>query len=48
MRAESRVGKVRHIYAFIKANSRQFELRMMCQVLSVTHSGYYAWLKEPI
>jgi putative transposase len=25
----------------------EYDVRQMCRVLEVTHSGYYAWLKEP-
>lgn len=41
-------GKVRRVYEFIKANRDQYDIKMMCGVLEVTRSGYYAWLHEPI
>jgi putative transposase len=41
-------GKVRRVYEFIKANRDQYDVKMMCRVLEVTRSGYYAWLHEPI
>ncbi len=37
------VGKVRRIYAFIKANGRQYDVRTLCRLLEVAPSGYYAW-----
>jgi putative transposase len=41
-------GKVRRVYEFIKENRDHFGTKMMCRVLEVTRSGYYAWLNEPI
>lgn len=35
-------------YAFIKAHQTVFRVRVMCRVLKVHHSGFYAWLKEPL
>jgi putative transposase len=40
--------KVRRVYEFIKENRDHYDTKMMCQVLEVTRSGYYAWLREPI
>jgi len=34
-------------YAVIRENKSFFEMKMMCRVLSVSRSGYYAWEKEP-
>jgi len=42
------VGRVRRVYAFIKANSRQHDVRALCRLLEVAASGYYAWLREPV
>jgi putative transposase len=36
------------VYEFIKENRDHFDTKMMCRVLEVTRSGYYAWLNEPI
>jgi putative transposase len=33
-------------YAFIKGNSGTFPLRLLCSVLRVSRSGYYAWLRR--
>jgi putative transposase len=41
-------GKVRRVYEFIKQNRDHYDIKMMCRVLEVTRSGYYAWLHEPI
>ncbi|HEY6467064.1 MAG TPA: IS3 family transposase, partial [Candidatus Acidoferrales bacterium] len=40
--------KVRRVYNFIKENRNQYDVKMMCRLLEVTRSGYYAWLHEPI
>lgn len=42
------VGKVRRIYEFIKANHHRYDVRMLCRLLEVAPSGYYAWLCEPL
>ena len=34
-------------FAFIKANLQSFAIRTVCEVLDVSVSGYYAWLKRP-
>ena len=39
---------VRKLYAFIKSHQRQFPIEVMCRVLEVAPSGYYAWLKKPV
>lgn len=35
-------------YAFIKAHQIVFRVRSMCRILKVHHSGFYAWLKNPV
>ncbi len=32
-------------YAFIKEYSKEFEIKLMCNVLKVSRSCYYRWLK---
>jgi putative transposase len=44
----SREKNVRQLYKFIKANQCKHNVRMMCRLLEVAPSGYYAWLKNPI
>ncbi|WP_394805385.1 IS3 family transposase [Kordiimonas aestuarii] len=39
----AREGQVK--YAFIKAHRGLFRVRVMCRVLLVHHSGFYAWLR---
>jgi putative transposase len=39
---------VRAKYAFIKAHRIEFDTAMMCQVLEVSRSGFYEWLRHPL
>lgn len=39
--------EVRRLYEFIKTHHGEHTVRMMCRVLDVAPSGYYAWLKKP-
>jgi putative transposase len=48
MSKPTQTGKIRRAYEFIKAHRLQQDVRMMCRVLDVAPSGYYAWLQEPI
>jgi hypothetical protein len=48
MSKPTHTGKIRRAYEFIKAHRFQHDVRMMCRVLDVAPSGYYAWLQEPI
>jgi putative transposase len=40
-------GRTRRVYEFIRTHRHQYDVRQMCRVLEVSHSGYYAWLKDP-
>ena len=40
-------GRVRSTYEFIKAQRTQYSVQMMCRLLGVAPSGYYACLKQP-
>jgi putative transposase len=48
MSKRTQTGKIRSAYEFIKAHSREHDVRTMCRVLTVAPSGYYAWLHEPV
>jgi len=48
MTARSSAGRVRNIYQFIKENSSEHSVEMMCQLLKVSRSEYYAWLAKPM
>lgn len=39
---------IRRTYEFIKANQSKHNIRMMCRLLGIAPSGYYAWLKKPV
>jgi putative transposase len=41
-------SEVRRIYEFMKTYRHEHSVQIMCRVLQVTRSGYYAWLQEPI
>lgn len=34
-------------YAFVRDNQQDFDVAVLCQVLGVTPSGFYGWLKRP-
>ncbi|MET0015251.1 MAG: IS3 family transposase [Sedimenticola sp.] len=48
MSRKNQESNVRRIYEFIKANQNKHNIRLMCRLLDVAPSGYYAWLKKPI
>lgn len=35
-------------YQFIEAHREQYPVTLMCQVLEIARSGYYAWRKQPL
>jgi putative transposase len=34
-------------FAFISAKKAQYPVRLLCEMLDVSHSGYYAWVDRP-
>ena len=46
MPRKKETSEVRRKYAFIKSNHADHNVRMMCRLLDVSPSGYYAWLKD--
>jgi putative transposase len=47
MPAKFSTGRVRLIYQFIEAHSKQFSVDAMCKTLQIAQSGYDDWLKQP-
>jgi hypothetical protein len=40
---QRRSQNVRLKYIFIKANRQEFDMAVMCRLLDVSRSGFYAW-----
>jgi len=34
-------------YGFIREQASKYQVRLMCEVLNVSRSGYYGWLRRP-
>ena len=48
MDAKPNPSRARRQYQFIEAHRSQYPVEVMCRLLDVAPSGYYAWLKKPI
>ncbi len=48
MPRKQETSAVRRKYEFIKANRKEHSVQMMCRLLEVAPSGYYAWLSNPV
>ena len=48
MSKSTSTSRVRATYEFIKAQRAAYSVQMLCRVLDVAPSGYYAWLKHPL
>jgi len=35
-------------YQFIEGHRNNYPVTLLCRVMQVTRSGYYAWRKEPL
>ena len=43
-----RSQSIRVKYAFIKTHRGEFDTAVMCQLLDVSRSGFYQWLRNPL
>ena len=48
MPRKQETSAVRRKYEFIKANRKEHSVQMMCRLLEVAPSGYYAWFSNPV
>ena len=48
MPRKKETSDVRRKHEFIEANRKEHSVHMMCRLLEVAPSGYYAWLSNPV
>src|SRR5579871_1687835 len=48
MPTKTSTGRVRQVYKFIQQYEDRYPVEVMCDVLDVAPSGYYAWLHRPL
>ena len=45
---QRRPQQVRRQYTFIKTHRQEFDTAVLCRLLDVSRSGFYAWLRNSL